>query len=90
MDNYTMRTVNSMKTPAASDTYGGRLIGAIGNDFRVGIDYEHNTRDAEQNMVISSSLLHLTYLWPGAEISKLGLFLEKDNLIDLKLSYLMG
>ena len=81
MDNYTMRTVNSMKTPAASDTYGGRLIGAIGNNFRVGIDYEHNTRDAEQNMVISSSLLHLTYLWPGAEISKLGLFLEKDNLI---------
>ena len=79
MDNYTMRTTNSMTTPAASDTYGWRVIGAMDDGMRVGIDYEHNTRDAEQNMVMSGSLRHLTYLWPGAEISKLGLFLEKDN-----------
>jgi iron complex outermembrane receptor protein len=81
MDNYKMRSVDSMKTPAASDTYGGRIIGAIDNGMKVGIDYEHNTRDAEQNMVISGTERHLAYLWPGAEIAKLGLFLEKDNKI---------
>ena len=81
MDNYTMRSADSMKTPAASDTYGGRIIGAFGSDMKMGIDYEHNTRDAEQNMVMSGSLRHLTFLWPGAEISKLGLFLEKNNKI---------
>ena len=81
MDNYTMRSVDSMKTPAASDTYGGRIIGATDNGMKVGVDYEHNTRDAEQNMVISGTERHLTYLWPGAEIAKLGLFLEKDNKI---------
>jgi len=81
MDNYTMRSVDSMKTPAASDTYGGRIIGATDNGMKVGVDYEHNTRDAEQNMVISGTDRHLAYLWPGAEIAKLGLFLEKDNKI---------
>ena len=81
MDNYTMRSVDSMKTPAASDTYGGRIIGATDNGMKVGVDYEHNTRDAEQNMVISGTERHLAYLWPGAEIAKLGLFLEKDNKI---------
>ena len=81
MDNYTMRSVDSMKTPAASDTYGGRIVGATDNGMKVGVDYEHNTRDAEQNMVISGTDRHLAYLWPGAEIAKLGLFLEKDNKI---------
>ena len=81
MDNYTMRSVDSMKTPAASDTYGGRIVGATDNGIKVGVDYEHNTRDAEQNMVISGTERHLAYLWPGAEIAKLGLFLEKDNKI---------
>ena len=79
MDNYTMRSINSMRTPAASDTYGGRIIGATDKGMKVGVDYEHNTRDAEQNMVISGTERHLAYLWPGAEIAKLGLFLEKDN-----------
>ena len=79
MDNYTMRTTDSMSTPAASDTYGWRIIGAMGNDMKVGVDYEHNTRDAEQGMKVGGTLRHLTYTWPGAEISKLGLFLENDN-----------
>ena len=90
MDNYTMRTTNTMKTPAASDTYGGRLIGSIGNDLRVGIDYDHNTRDAEQNMVISGTSYHLTYLWPGAEIGKLGFFLEKNKKLSEKISLTYG
>ena len=81
MDNYNMRTTNTMSTPAASDTYGWRVIGAMGTGMKMGVDYEHNTRDAEQGMVVSSTLRHLTYMWPGAEISKLGLFLEKDNKI---------
>ena len=38
-----MRTTDSMSTPAASDTYGWRIIGAMGNDMKVGVDYEHNT-----------------------------------------------
>ena len=85
MDNYTARSTSErgsemkMKTPAASDTYGGRLIGTLGKDMRVGIDYEKNRRDAEQNMMISGTNYHLTYLWPGVEIEKLGLFMEKDK-----------
>ena len=87
MDNYTARSTSErgsemkMKTPAASDTYGGRLIGTLGKDMRVGIDYEKNRRDAEQNMMISGTNYHLTYLWPGVEIEKLGLFMEKDKNI---------
>ena len=81
MDNYNMRTTNSMSTPAASDTYGWRVIGAMDSGMKMGVDYEHNTRDAEQGMKVSGTLRHLTYMWPGAEISKLGLFLEKDNKI---------
>ncbi len=88
MDNYTVRSANErgsemkMKTPAASDTYGGRLIGTIGKNMRVGIDYEENTRDAEQNMMISGTNYHLTYLWPGVEIEKFGIFMEKDNKLN--------
>ena len=81
MDNYNMRTTNTMSTPAASDTYGWRVIGAMDSGMKMGIDYEHNTRDAEQGMVVSSTLRHLTYMWPGAEIEKLGFFLENDNKI---------
>ena len=89
MDNYAMRTTDTMKTPAASDTYGWRIIGAIGNNARLGVDYEHNTRDAEQNMKISGTNRHLAFLWPGAEIAKLGLFYEADKPMGAKsqLSY---
>tara|TARA_Y100000590_G_scaffold109050_1_gene124261 strand:- start:77142 stop:79181 length:2040 start_codon:yes stop_codon:yes gene_type:complete len=88
MDNFTVRSdaerasEMKMKTPAASDTHGGRIIGTIGDNIRVGIDYEENTRDAEQNMMISGTNYHLTYLWPGVEIEKLGIFLEKDNKLN--------
>ena len=78
MDNYTMRATNTMKTPASSDTFGWRIIGAINDSVRMGIDYEDNSRDAEQNMVISGTNRHLAYSWPGAEISKLGFFYETD------------
>ena len=40
-----------MSTPAASDTYGWRVIGAMGTGMKMGVDYDHNTRDAEQGMV---------------------------------------
>lgn len=79
MDDYALRTTDSMKTPAASDTYGWRLIGDMDNNLKVGFDFEHNRRDAEQNMKISSTNRHLTYLWPGVEIEKFGLFLEKNS-----------
>ena len=81
MDNYVMRSTNTMKTFASSDTYGWRVHGALDNNARMGIDYEHNTRDAEQNMIIMGTNRHLTYMWPGVEISKLGLFYEKDNMM---------
>ena len=58
MDNVVLRgnTGNGvMSWPTASDTYGGRIIGTIGSDIRAGIDYEHNTKDAEQNL----SLIHI-------------------------------
>ena len=78
----------AMKTPASSDTYGGRIIGTIGSDIRAGIDYEHNTKNAEQNMVMSGSNAHLTYLWPDVETEKLGLFMEMDkNNISYGLRY---
>ena len=71
----------AMATPASSDTYGGRIIGTIGSNIRTGIDYEHNTKNAEQNMVMDMGGLmnmHLTYLWPDVETEKLGLFFEQD------------
>ena len=75
MDNRTLRSGGmKMDTPASSDTYGGRIIGSIGADMRAGIDYEHNTKNAEQTMMNSLK----TYLWPDVETEKLGLFFEKD------------
>jgi iron complex outermembrane receptor protein len=82
MDNTTMRGTTgngSMFTPSSSDTYGGRIIGSIGSDIRAGIDYEHNTKNAEQNMTMSGMNVHMTYLWPDVETEKLGLFFEKDT-----------
>jgi len=75
MDNRTLRSGGTaMATPTSSDTYGGRIIGTIGSDMRAGIDYEHNTKNAEQTM---GGTLN-TYLWPDVETEKLGLFFEKD------------
>mgnify|MGYP001488005912 CR=1 FL=1 len=85
MDNRTLRSGGSdMATPTSSDTYGGRIIGTIGSDIRAGVDYEHNTKGAEQTM-----MGHLkTYLWPDVETEKLGLFFEKDmNNISYGLRY---
>ena len=91
MDNVVLRgnTGNGvMSWPTASDTYGGRIIGTIGSDIRAGIDYEHNTKDAEQNMVMSGMNVFMTYLWPGVETEKLGIFFEKDlNNISFGLRY---
>jgi iron complex outermembrane receptor protein len=87
MDNTTLGrksvgAMGAMAWPTASDTYGGRVIGTIGSNTRTGIDYEHNTKNAEQNMVMSmmGSLtnVHMTYLWPDVETEKLGLFFEQD------------
>ena len=81
MDNTTLRGTTgngSMFTPSSSDTYGGRIIGAIGNDIRAGIDYEHNTKNAEQNMTMMGSNVFMMHLWPDVETEKLGLFFEKD------------
>ncbi len=67
-----------MATPTSSDTYGGRIIGTIGSDMRAGIDYEHNTKNAEQNMGWAMGSKMFTYiLWPDVETEKLGLFFEK-------------
>tara|TARA_Y100000389_G_scaffold204998_1_gene261788 strand:+ start:3738 stop:5732 length:1995 start_codon:yes stop_codon:yes gene_type:complete len=82
MDNTTLRTSSSaaMSTPTSSDTFGGRVIGTIGSDIRTGIDYEHNTKNAEQNMVMNGTMnVLMTYLWPDVETEKLGLFFEKDS-----------
>ena len=62
----------------------GRIIGTIGSDMRAGIDYEHNTKNAEHTM---GGTLN-TYLWPDVETEKLGLFFEKDiNGISYGLRY---
>jgi iron complex outermembrane receptor protein len=85
MDNRTLRSGGmAMATPTSSDTYGGRVIGTIGSDIRAGVDYEHNTKNAEQTM---GGTLN-TYLWPDVETEKLGLFFEKDaNNISYGLRY---
>ena len=85
MDNRTLRSGGSaMATPTSSDTYGGRIIGTIGSDIRAGVDYEHNTKNAEQTMMGSLK----TLLWPDVETEKLGLFFEKDmNNISYGLRY---
>ena len=51
-----------MFTPTSSDTYGGRIIGTIGSNMRAGVDYEHNTKNAEQNMTmmgVGNSNVHI-------------------------------
>ena len=81
MDNTTLRGTTgngSMFTPTSSDTYGGRIIGTIGSDLRAGIDYEHNTKNAEQNMTMMGSNRLVMHLWPDVHTEKLGLFFEKD------------
>ena len=81
MDNTTMRGTSgngSMKTPTSSDTYGGRFIGTIGTDLRAGVDYEHNTKNAEQNMTMGGMNVFMMHLWPDVETEKLGFFVEKD------------
>jgi iron complex outermembrane receptor protein len=81
MDNTTMRGTTgngSMKTPTSSDTYGGRIIGTIGTDLRAGVDYEHNTKNAEQNMTMGGMNVFMMHLWPDVETEKLGFFVEKD------------
>lgn len=85
MDNRTLRSGGmAMATPTSSDTYGGRIIGTIGSNIRAGVDYEHNTKNAEQTM---GGTLN-TYLWPDVETEKLGLFFEKDiNNISYGLRY---
>lgn len=85
MDNRTLRSGGTaMATPTSSDTYGGRIIGTIGSNIRAGLDYEHNTKNAEQTM---GGTLN-TYLWPDVETEKLGLFFEKDmNNISYGLRY---
>ena len=91
MDNTTLRGTTgngAMFSPTASDTYGGRIIGTISSDMRAGLDYEHNTKDAEQNMVMSGMNVFMTYLWPGVETEKIGLFFERDyNNISFGLRY---
>ncbi len=91
MDNVILRGNSGngvMTTPTASDTYGGRIIGTIGTNIRAGVDYEHNTKDAEQNMIMSGMNVFMTYLWPGVETEKLGLFFEKDtNNVSFGLRY---
>jgi iron complex outermembrane receptor protein len=89
MDNTTMRSaMMDMFTPSSSDTYGGRIIGTVGSDTRAGIDYEHNTKNAEQNMTMMGSNMHVTYMWPDVETEKLGLFFERDmNNISYGLRY---
>ena len=70
MDNTTLRGTTgngSMFTPTSSDTYGGRIIGNIGTDMRAGLDYEHNTKNAEQNMTMMGSNVFMAYLWPDVE-----------------------
>ena len=46
--------------------------------MRAGLDYEHNTKNAEQNMTMMGSNVFMAYLWPDVEAEKLGLFFEKD------------
>ena len=73
MDNTTLRGTTgngSMFTPTSSDTYGGRLIGKIGSSMRAGLDYEHNTKNAEQNMTMMGSNVFMAYLWPDVEEGK--------------------
>ncbi len=81
MDDFTLRgrTAMDMFTTSTSDTYGGRLIGNIGTDIRAGVDYENNTKNANQNMEMSNTNMLMAYSWPDVEIDKLGFFIEKDS-----------
>lgn len=86
MDNYSLRanTGTWKKTPATSDTMGGRIsatYGEVGAETVVGIDYQGNDRDATRyrGAVNTDPSTSESIMWPGAELKQYGLFAESSR-----------
>lgn len=84
MDNYSLRTrtaAMAMRVDSESDTYGGNLAGDIdlgSTILTVGLDYQHNQREAERYSGMSDSNVNTlnSLMWPDTEIGQFGIYAE--------------
>ena len=84
MDNYSLRTrtaAMAMRVDSESDTYGGNLAGDLdlgSTILTVGLDYQHNQREAERYSGMSDSNVNTlnSLMWPDTEIGQFGLYAE--------------
>lgn len=85
MDNFSLRPAGMMlrQAPSTSDTDGLRMVfdaRAMDIDWKVGVDWQNNERDAElQNQ--SGTVLRL--LWPEAELDQRGVFIEGEKSLGM-------
>ena len=88
MDNYSVRNQTApmaMQVPARSQTIGGRALleRSVGADWRVtlGVDYLDNRRHATRRQGMSPDTIDMvnSFLWPGADLTDLGLTLQGER-----------
>ncbi|MBO6561648.1 MAG: TonB-dependent copper receptor [Nisaea sp.] len=98
MDNYSLRTRTApmaMRVDSESDTFGGSLAAdlAVGSAaLTVGLDYQHNRREAERYSGMSDSNVNTlnSLMWPDTEIGQLGLFAESTMDVAQKTRLVLG
>ena len=80
MDNYSLRpSTMKMATPTESTTQGGRLSqnGITNNiEWTLGIDYQHNNRDANRYSGLVNPTTLQSIMWPDVDLIQTGLFAE--------------
>ncbi len=99
MDNYSLRARSApmaMRVPTTSDTLGGRASGQldIGDHLRltVGLDYQQNERRALRFAGPSEDRVSMlqAVMWPSAELTQAGLFVEGDRSLGDKSRLRLG
>ena len=87
MDNYSLRPLaagkNKMRVPSNSNTNGGRLSHSWLTDddqeWTLGIDYQHNNRDANRFVgaaSVSTPTTLQSIMWPDVDLKQVGFFAE--------------
>lgn len=97
MDNYSLRTASPMlrRLDSDSETAGLRLKNGLvffGQEVDSILEWRKNTRDAErlQGMMPLQVNTLQSLLWPGIEISDIGLALETESTLSKKISLQYG
>jgi iron complex outermembrane receptor protein len=103
MDNYSLRPLSApmkMRVPSNSKTQGGRLshnwLTDNDQEWTLGIDYQHNNRDANRFVgaaSVSTPTTLQSIMWPDVDLKQVGLFAELEmpvraaDLLKLGLRY---